>query len=230
MSGLTEVLQKLREDVERLREAVGGRREEEVEEEIREILESVDYKLTELLKRVQEFRDSQLVRIKVMVDVVPTEYSVMDWSIENGKEVRTPRSREAAARLASIKSRWQELRKKLVIAEILPGIYIIDPAKENEIRAEWYEKVIREIKDVEQRYGVKVSTKARLDFYDIWMRRDDLKKLLRNAVLELRAKKRALEDRLYEVGYYTRKKYKYYIAKLDEKIKQLEELIARMGA
>lgn len=235
---LSDLITKLRSDIELLKRELPRPEEQAREERIEELLESIDEGLNAAIQELLRLREAGLVRVRVLVDTVPTEYSVAKYSFrevedrENGgkryEEVRTFANPKAAALLATAKKVWEEVRNRLVLGEVLPGVYLIDPEKESELRAKWQEIIVDTVNFVVKEHGVLPRTKASLQIYDIWMRRSDLRRLLEDAIAKLRAKQRALEERLAEVKPRTRKKYRYLIAQIESKILKLQKLMGEL--
>jgi len=234
-TSLSDLIAKLRKDLEALKAELPRPAEEEREERLEDLLESIDEGLNAVLQELMALRSESLVRVRVLVDTVPTEYSVADYSFrevedrENGgkryEEVRAFSNPKAAAMIATAKKVWEETRNRLILGEILPGVYLVDPEKESDLRAKWQEIVVDTVNFVAKEYRVLPRTKASMQIYDVWMRRSDFKKLLEDAIVKLKARQRALQEKLAEVKPSTRKKYKYLIAQIETKILKLQRMM-----
>ncbi len=215
----TDVAQLFIQQIQELKEALAKRTEIDVDR--------IASKLDTVVEELRQMLQMDLEKVVIMYDVLPTKYAVMTYQNTGAEERRVAKSVDAAKILESVKKTWEELRWKFVLAEPIPGAYLVDEKDIPEIQRAWQEKVVRRIEEVERIYGVEVKTKARLRFVEIFMRRADIIRVLEEAIEELEAKKKALEEAMDKVKASTRRKYRSKIAEIENKIATIKRLLAR---
>jgi len=219
---LRELRKKLEEDVRKLKEELKKHEDDILSAVLRELRSTVDELASEL---------RNLITVTVMVDVVPTEYAVMDYDMETSSRVekRKPRSVEAYKVLSRAKNNWIQVRERFVLIELFPGVYVVDPQQREEIEREWKRIIETALRRVEA-MGILVRHKARLEFVTVMVARHYLIQRIYETIAEYKERMQKLREALDYVKPSTKVKYLKIITELQRRIEMLQRLaIERLG-